>query len=91
MWSSTLNVTGDAGSGTYICEAVNIYGHSRSEMIVSVGSKPASKAVAGKDRSIYIRLSVAFGTIILLMCVIRLLHYCRLVPSSLLLLVPSSV
>ena len=37
-WASTLNVTGDAGSGTYVCEAENIYGRSRSEMILTQAS-----------------------------------------------------
>ena len=76
-WLSTLNVTGDDGSGIYICEAANIYGQSRSEMIVSIGLKPASKGVAGKDRPILISLSAGFGAIILLMCVICLVHHCR--------------
>ena len=77
MWSSTLNITGDAGSGIYVCEAANIYGQSRSEMILSVGSKPANNADTGKSPSLYISLSAGFGTILLLMCVIRLILHCR--------------
>ena len=77
MWSSNFNVTGDAGSGIYICEAVNIYGRSRSEMIVSIGPKPADKAVVRPDRSIFTSLSAGFGSIIFLMGVIILVNLCR--------------